>query len=263
MATYLFNTFGEVVDDIFSELGVDSGNSFPGLSQEVVEKWANRDRKEFIDDVRMKTGETTSGFVTVSDTTLSAEVASGGVSATITSSSGWPASGLCVIADIPFTFTRSGTTLTIPAAPCVLSSGAVVQLGYPVPSTFLRPQSLFVEGTKYALARRGDLQNVPPQSYIIYSDFFILPVATSGDQKVVVHFYKKWSDDLVAADTLDIADIWDQYVIAKGTARGHRVLYDSDRAQEYEQMAATIKKSAKAHFARQDTSTENMFRPGF
>ena len=265
MATYTFDTLINVVDEAYDILAVDGdSNTFPGLARANFNKFANRFSKEFVDEVRMRTQEQTHSFVTVADTTLNdASASAGDTTVTIASSTGWPASGLCLIDNVPMTFTRSGLVLTVSALTRDFDDGAIVQLAYAVPSDYWRTQSMIVEGVQYGYQRRGDKQNVPAQHFSLYGDYIVFPVAATGDVTVVHHYYEKPAGTLASSDTMDIMDMWDHFVIYKLVAHGHDCMYDSDRAMKYEEMAMMVKRKAKAHFARIDAGTNNRFIPDF
>lgn len=264
MATYVFNTFGDVIDEAYDILAVDGdSNTFPGLSRTNFNKFANRFNKEFIDSVKMRTQEKTSTFTTVADTTLSADHTSGATTFTITDSAGWPASGLAIIDGVPMTFTRSSLTLTVAATTRNYDSGAVVQLAYAVPSDYWRTRAFFVDTAEYGYQRRGDDINVPTQHYSLYGDYFVLPVGVTASQTVINHYYKKPSDTLTSSDTMDIMEMWDNYIIYKLVAHGFSVLEDENREASFLQKAMQVKKQARAHFAKMDGSLGMAFIPGF
>lgn len=264
MASYTYNTFGDVIDEAYDILAVDGdSNTFPGLSRTNFNKFANRFNKEFIDSVRLRTQEATSTFTTVADDTIASTVASGATSITLTLGTSFPSSGLCLVDKIPMSFTRSGAVLTVSATTREFDAGAVVQLGYAVPSDFWRAQELFVEGTAYGYQRRGDAEAVAAQSFVLYGDYIVLPEAVTGDQDVTVHYYKKPTATLATADTMDIMDMWDGYIIMKLVAHGHTIMYDNERAQQYEVMAEQQKRKARSHFARMNASNTNAFIPNW
>lgn len=262
MSNYSFDTFGDVVDAAFDELTVDGdSNTYPGLTRTRMEEWGNRYRKQFLSKINIKTQEGTSTFTTVADTTLSADASSGATSLSITSATGWPASGLCIVDGIPMTFTRSSTTLTVSALTRDFSSGDAVQLAYSVPTDFMRPRAIFISGRQYYLTRRGDTEFVTGRFISLYGDYFVLPLSTSGDLNVTIHYVKKGSNSLSASDTMDIMDLFDDYVIYKLTERGHRVMYDNDRAAEYKGLAAECLRDARSYFNSADASNVRMFLP--
>jgi hypothetical protein len=265
MATYVYNTFGNVIDEAYDILSVDGdSNTFPGLSRTNFEKFANRFNKEFIDSVRMRTREGTYPFATVADTALNdASAAAGDTTVTILSSTGWPASGLCLIDNVPMTFTRSGLVLTVPALQRAFDDAATVQLAYAVPTDYWRAQGMFIGETPFTYQRRGDEQNVLAQHYALYGDYFVLPKDTTGGQDVLVHYYQKPTATLTAADTMDIMDLWDDYLIKKLVAHGHGVMYDDQRKAIWNADAEITKKKARSHFAKLDGSLANAFIPSF
>lgn len=228
-----------------------------------MEKWANRYCKDFISRVDIKTREGATSFVTVADTTTSAAAASGDLTVTITLATGWPSSGLCLIDGYPTTFTRSSTTLTVPALPRDFESGDIVQLAYAVPTDFMRPRSIFVEGTEYVFAKKGATASVPLRGLAIYSDYFVFPVAITGSQEVLIHYAKKGTNTLTSSSTMEIMDLFDSYVIFMLVGRGHRIMYDEDRAQSYEAQAMKEMKIARNYFAKADGTIHNAFIPGF
>lgn len=260
MATYSFNTFGDVIDEAYDILAADGdSNTFPGLSRTNFNKFANRFNKEFIDSVRVRTQESTSTWETVGDTTLSAAASSGALALSITSATGWPASGLAIVGNVPMTFTLSGTTLTVAALARDFEEGEEVQLAKAVPSDFWRARSLYIDGVEFGYQRRGDMENVGAQHYVLFDDYFVLPKDTTADQKVTLHYYKKPTATLSSVSTMDIMEMWDYYIIYKLVAHGHSVMYDMDRSTEYELKAEQIKKKARSHFARIDGSLGNSF----
>jgi hypothetical protein len=264
MATYVFNTFGDVIDEAYDILAVDGdSNTFPGLSRTNFNKFANRFNKEFVDSVRLRTQEGTSTFTTVADTSLSADALSGAVTLTITLSTGWPASGLCLVDKVPMTFTRSGSTLTVTATTRAFVSGDIVQLAYAIPSDFWRSQSMFLDGIPFGYQRRGDEEGVKASMFALYGDYIVLPVATAGSGNVTLHYYKKPTATLTSVDTMDIMDMWDNYLIYKLVAHGHGVMYDDERAKEWEAKAEMTKKKARSHFAKLDGGLGNIFIPAF
>lgn len=264
MASYVFNTFGDVIDEAYDALAMDGdSNTFPGLSRANFNKFANRFNKEFIDSVRMRTQEGTYSFTTVGDTSLSALATSGATSLSITSSTGWPASGLALVDKIPMTFTRSGTTLTVAALTRDFDAGADVQLCYAVPSDFWRPQELYISGHPFGYQRRGDAEGVMASHFALYGDFIALPLATTGAENATLHYYKKATSTLTASDTMDIMEMWDNFIIYKLVAHGHGVLYDDQRKAIWNQDAEIIKRKAKAHFARINGSNSNQFIPNW
>lgn len=264
MSNYSFNTFGNVVDEAADEMSVDiDSTSFPGLTRTNMEKWANRYCKNFISRVDLKTQEGTYSFISVADTTLSAAAVSGALTVTITSATGWPSSGLAIIDDTPMTFTRSSTTLTVSALIRDFDSGVDVQLAYALPSDFLRPRSMFVDGTEYIFAKRGNSLNVDARTIAMYGDYFVVPKALGADLTVTVQYTKKGSNTLSSSSTMEIMDYFDSYVIAMLAARGHRIMYDEDRALSYEKQGLEILKMAKSHFAKADGSRVRAFIPEF
>ncbi len=264
MASYVYNIFGDVVDEAYDILSVDGdSNTFPGLSRVNFNKFANRFNKEFIDSVRLRTQEGTYPFITVADDTISVVASSGATTITLTLGTSFPASGLCLVDSIPMTFTRSGAVLTVPTLTREYAAGTVVQLAYAVPTDFWRGQEMFVGTSPYKYARRGDTVGVPASSYVLYGDFFALPEATSGAGEGVFHYYKKPTATLTSTDTMDIMEMWDSYIIFKLVAHGHNVMYDNERSQQYEVMAEQVKRKARSHFARMNGSILNAFIPGF
>lgn len=264
MATYVFNTFGDVIDEAYDILAVDGDTTtFPGLARAAFNKFANRFNKEFVDSVRLRTQEATQTFTTIADTTLSADHTSGGTTFSITSATGWPASGLCLIDGVPMTFTLAGTTLTVSATTRGFDSGDDVQLAYAVPSDYWRTQSMFLGTTPYGYQRRGDYQNVQEQCFVLYGDFIVFPKESTGDENVTHHYYKKPTATLTSTDTMDIMEMWDNYLIYKLVAHGHGCMYDDVRKANWNAEAELIKRKARSHFARIDGSLGNQFIPGF
>lgn len=202
-------------------------------------------------------------FVTVDDTSLAAAPIAGATTVTISLATGWPSSGLCLIDGVPMSFTRSSVTLTVPALQRAFLSGDRVQLGYALPTDFLRPRSMFVDGCEYVFSKKGNSLNVPWKSLAIYGDFLVLPPATSGNLNALIHYTKQATDTLAAASTMEIMDYFDSYVIFMLVARGHRVMYDLDRAKEYEDQAMREIKLARNFYAKENGSRLNAFIPNF
>jgi hypothetical protein len=265
MATYVYNTFGDVIDEAYDILSVDGdSNTFPGLSRTNFEKFANRFNKEFIDSVRLRTQEATTSFRTVADTSLNdAAASSGDTTITITDSTGWPASGLCLIDSVPMTFTRSSLVLTVPALPRDFDDGDDVQLAYAIPTDYWRTTAMLVSGTPFGYARRGDDETIATQHFALYGDYFVFPKGTTADEDVTHHYYKKPTATLSTTDTMDIMNMWDNYIIYKLVAHGHGVMYDDERKAIWNNDAEITKKKARSHFARLDGSLGNQFIPGF
>lgn len=264
MASYVFNTFGDVIDEAYDILSVDGdSNTFPGMSRANFNKFANRFNKEFIDSVRLRTQESTSTFTTVGDTSLSGTSTAGTTTLGITSATGWPASGLALVDKIPMSFTRSGTTLTVPTLQRDFTSGNSVQLAYAVPTDFWRAQEMYVNGVVFGYQRRGDAESVEGAHFALYGDYFVLPASTTGSQNVTVHYYKEPTLTLDSMDTMDIMEMWDNYIIYKLVAHGHNIMYDNDRSQQYDLMAEQTKRKARSHFARLDASNHNAFIPNW
>lgn len=265
MSNYSFNTFGNIVDEAADEISVDiDSTSFPGLSRANMEKWANRYCKNFISKVNLKTREGTHSFASVADTTLNDAAAdSGDTTITITSSTGWPSTGLAIVDSVPMAFTRSSLVLTVSALPRDFDDGATVQLAYALPTDFLRPRSIWIEGSEYVFAKKGDALSVGPRMIAIYSDYFVLPQGIGADLNVLIHYMKKGTNTLTTTSTMEIMDYFDSYVILMLASRGHRVMYDEDRAVSYENQAKEVMSMARTHFAKEDGSRINAVRPAF
>lgn len=264
MASYVYNIFGDVIDEAYDILAVDGdSNTFPGLSRDNFQKFGNRFNKEFIDSVRVRTQEATYSWITVADTSLSAASLSGATTLSISLATGWPSSGLCLVDKIPMTFTRSGTTLTVAALSRDFADGDIVQLATAIPSDYWRSRGMFVGGIPFGYQRRGDTEGVQQNMFALYGDYIVLPEATTGAATVTLHYYKKASNTLAAADTMEIMEMWDNYIIYKLVAHGHGVMYDDERKQLWEADAERIKRKARSHFARMDGSLGNQFIPGF
>jgi len=163
MSNYQFNLFGTVVDEAYDEISVDGDSTvFPGLARSNMNRKANRFKDRFLSKIEIKTREKSDGFVTVADTSIASAATpdDGDTTFNITLATGWPTSGLCVVDGIPMTFTLSGTTLTVPALQRDFSAGDDVQLGYALPSDFLRPRSFFIGGREFIFVQRGEDKDV-------------------------------------------------------------------------------------------------------
>jgi hypothetical protein len=264
MATYTFNTFGDVIDEAYDMLAVDGdSNTFPALSRTNFNKFANRFNKDFIDSVRLRTQEGTYPLTTIADTTLASDATSGATTLLITDATNWPLSGLAIVGNIPMAFTRVSLTLTVSALGRTFLAGESVQPAYAVPADFWRPQSVFLDSLEYGYQRRGDTLSAAQQHFILYGDYIVFPKDTTTAQNGVLHYYKKPTATLTASDTMDIMEMWDYYIIYKLVAHGHSAMYDQERSQEFEIKAEQTKKKARSHFARMDGSLGNAFIPGF
>lgn len=276
---YNFQTFGNVVDDTFAELGIDANNTVAGLGQAQVESWANRYSKVFIEKVRLKTQYDTYSFRTVADTALAANAASGATSITTAVSQatlGAPTSGLIILDGIPYTYSAfSSTTMTVEALDRAFSSGDVIQFGYAVPTNFGKPVSLYMFGgtdmypTSSAipleLKKWGTFDTLKDRQYAVFNDFLILPEGVQSANDVKLDYYKKAANTLTTNPdlTFEIYQMWDSYVIYRGTARGHRLLHDDNLASTYEMMAKEVLAQAKTQAGQDDLSVNRGFVPGF
>ncbi len=277
---YNFQTFGNVIDEAYAEASVDSGNSVAGFSQAMMEGWANRFSKIFIEKCRLKTQDDTYSFRTLSDTTLSASAASGATSLALAVSNvtlGYPTSGLILLDGVPYTYSNIvTTTMTVEALDRAYSAGDTVQVGYAVPTNFGKPRSLFVGGgtdmfptigdTRYELQKWGTESVIRPRRFSVFNDYIFLPEDITASNDVILHYYKKASNTQTSASTNEIYQMWDGYVIARLVARIHRVLnggLDNPATREYEQLALEVLSAARSQVAQEDLSINRGFVPGF
>ncbi len=275
---YNFNTFGDTVTEAYNELSVDSSTvTVPGLELTQMEKWGNRYHKEFVEKVHLKTQYDTYSFRTRGDSSISADASSGAVSLTLAdtvTTLGYPTSGMILLDGIPYTYSNFVSyTMTVEALDRAYSAGDEVRLGYAVPTNFGKPVSLYVEGgtdmvprispLRYEYQKWGIIDDIAPSFYSVFNDFIFLPRALSSSGDVTLHYYKKATNTLTTGSTMEIYQMWDAYVIFKLTARGHRLLFDQGRAQEYEALAKDVMNRAKAHVAQEDISATRGFVPGW
>lgn len=277
---YNFQTFGNVIDEAYAEASVDSGNSVAGFSQTMMEGWANRFSKIFIEKCHLKTQDDTYSFRTLADDSLAASVAQGATSITLTTSNvtlGWPTSGIILLDSIPYAYTNIvTTTVTVEALDRAYSAGDKIQVGYAVPPNFAKPRGLFMNGgsdtfpnlgeTRYEIQKWGTYQKVMPRKYSIFNDFIFLPEDTTGTNDVTLHYYKKATNTLTSSSTNEIYQMWDGYVIARLVARIHRVLnggLENPATREYEQLALEVLAAARQQVAQEDLSINRGFVPGF
>lgn len=266
MSNYGFNLFGTAVDEAYDEISVDGDSTpFPGLARTNMNRKANRFKDRFLSKIEIKTQEESDAFVTVTDTDIASGATpdEGDTTFDITSATGWPASGLCVVDGVPMTFTLSGTTLTVAALQRDFTAGDDVQLGYALPTKFLRPRSIHVGNTEYLMVQRGIKRDVTASTYTIIDNFFIMPLGAIGDQDVNISYIAKGTDSQGSTDTLEIMNMFDDYLVYMLASEGHRIMYDSDRAAEYKQEAKEVFLDAKEHFNREESAKNKRFLPGF
>ncbi len=262
-----FQTLGDVISEAYNELAEDSDSSVPGLEQSQMESWANRFSKWFLEKVRLKSQEESYGFLMLADTTLSADATSGASSIALTLATDYPTTASLVVVDsVPYLSTsRSGSTVTLTEAlERDFESGDTVQPAYALPSDFGRPRNLSVEGVKYQYVRWGNNQDLLEREFTIYKGFIYFPKSRSAEDKVVLHYFSKAANTLSDTSTMEIYQMWDAYVIYRLVARGHRLLYDDQRAREYEALAQEVLMKAKTMIGTEDDSVEgNSFQPGW
>lgn len=256
---YSVNTFGNVVTETYDELGVDSDSGAPGLTQTEMETWANRYSAFFVEKCKMKTQESTTGYRVVADQTLSAEAAKGATTLSLTAATGMSATGLVSVGGIPMTYTLSGTTLTVTATDKLFEAGTTVQIGYAVPTYFGKPVSLSVDDQRYELEKWGRNIKIPQRHYCVYNGYIVLPESLTADQDIILHYYKRATDTLTTGDNMNIYKMWDSFVIFKGVARGHKLLYNFSIAKEYENEAKEVLRAAKQMMAEEDISEHRGF----
>lgn len=262
-----FQTLGDAITEAYNELAEDSNSSVPGLEQEQMEKWANRFSKWFLEKVHIKSQEESYTFLMLADTTLSAAASSGASSISITDATNYPVgASLVIIESTPYlTTSRSSTTITLSETlERAFESGGEVQPAYSLPSDFGKPRNLSVEGVQYTYVKWGVKQDLGPQEFTYYKGFLYFPKARSADDVVTLHYYAKPTNTLADTDNMEIYQMWDAYVIYRLVARGHRLLYDDQRAGEYEALAREVLMKAKTMVATEDGSLMgNAFQPGW
>ena len=274
---YNFQTFGSVVDDAFAELGLDATNTVAGLSQAQMESWGNRFSKIFVEKCKLKTQEDTYSFRTLADTTIASAAASGATSLTTASSQStlsYPTSGMILLDSIPYTFSAfSSTTMTVEAVDRAYASGDTIQVGYPVPTNFGKPRSLYIDGgsdmvprispAKYELQKWGVAETVSAFHFSVFNDYIFLPKDITAASDVTLHYYKKATNTQTTSSTNEIYQMWDGYVVARLVARGHRLLRDLQAAAEYEDLAKEVLRAARQQSAEEDLSSDRRFLPSF
>ncbi len=262
-----FNTFGDVITEAFNELAENSDSSVPGFEQSQMEKWGNRYSKWFLEKVKLKSQEEGKGFLVVADTTLSSSASSGASSVSIKSATGFPTGGgLIIIDNIPHQYSSiSGTTVTLTDTLARdMASGDTVQPTYAFPPDFGKLRSLYIESVRYALVRWGEAETLPSRCVTTYKGFFVLPQAGTAGDDAVLNYFAKATNTLADTTTMEIYQAWDAYVIYRLVARGHRLLYDDNRAAEYESLAQEVLMKAKQFVATEDDSQQgNMFIPSW
>ena len=122
---------------------------------------------------------------------------------------------------------------------------------------------MFVSGIPFGYQRRGDENGVQASMFALFGDFVCLPEGASGGQTVNWNYYKKPTATLSAASTMDITDMWDSFIIYRLVAHGHGCMYDEERKVVWNNDAEIIKRKARSHFARMDSSLGNAFIPAF
>jgi len=262
-----FNAFGDVINETYDELGLDGTTiSVTGLERGSMEKWGNRFSKWFQQKVRLKTAEATTGYRTLSDDTLGAAALAGALTITTTlgvTTSSWPASGYVLLDGIPLQYTGYvGTTITLAATsalPRAFTAGDKVQPGYVVPTLFGKPIRLIVGSIPYILQKWGLGVQIVGQHYGIFGDYIFLPYMSTGGQNITLNYYQRPSNVLASADTMEIMQMWDAYVIYKGTARGYRMLDDKEQRDDYEMQAEVILRMAKGMVGDDDASPDRGF----
>ena len=264
---YNFSTFGNVVDDAFDEIGVDSGNSMAGLTQAEMEDWGNRFAKLFIEKCKVKSQEDTYSFRTLTDSTISAAAASAAVSLTTASTVtvlGYPTSGMILLDHIPYTFSAfTTTTMTVEALDRAYASGDTIQIGYSAPTNFGKPITLTVDGARFELQKWGRQEQIESNHFAIIDDYIFLPEAIGAALDVTLHFYTTASNTLTTASNMELYQMWDQFVVYKLAARGFRLLYYEEKAQMYENLALQVLAQARQQAAEEDMSPHRGFVPDF
>lgn len=264
---YNFNTFGDVINETYNELGLNGTTvSIAGLERSAIEKWANRYSKWFLQKTRLKTAEAVTGFRSLPDETLGADAAQGATSITLTlgiDASEWPTSGYILLDGIPLQYTNlAGTTMTLAATsalPKAFTAGDKVQPGYGVPEDFGKAIRLHVGSTPYFLQKWGLGIRIAGGHYGIYGDYIFLPYMSSGGQDITLSYYQKAQNVLESADNMQIMEVWDAYVIYKGAARGYRMMDDKEQRDDYEAQAEEVLRMAKGMVGDDDASPDRGF----
>lgn len=265
--SYNVNTLGDVVNETYDEASVDQNIGVAGIERTAMEKWANRFSKWFLQKTKLKSQYATTPFRTIADTTVSVEAAAGSLALTTSVSNvtlGWPTSGYVLVNGTPMAYSGFTTnSMTVAATPVLFEAGATLQLGYALPTDFARPQAMFIENTQYWLQKWGRTPNIPSQTYVVYADYFFLPRGSTGGQKGILHYFKKATNVLATGSDMEIYQMWDAYVIFKGTARIYRLLNDDVNRDDYERQAEEVLKMAKGNVADATEEEDSAFYPDF
>jgi hypothetical protein len=262
------NTLGDVISETYDEASIDGDTiGVAGMERTAMEKWANRFSKWFLQKTKLKSQYATHPFRTLADTTLSVEAAAGSLTLTTSVSNatlGWPTAGYVLVNGTPMAYSGFSTTsMTVAATPALFEAGATMQLGYALPSLFARPVSMFIGSTPYWIQKWGKSQFPPSQHYFVYSDYFFLPRGQTGAMNGILHYFKQATNVLATGTNMDIYQMWDAYVIFKGTARIYRLLNDDVNRDDYEGQAAEVLKMAKGHISDQSEEDDLAIYPDF
>lgn len=276
MPSYDFNTFGNVVNEAYNELSINSATiTVPGLELTQMEKWANRYSKVFLEKVKLKSSESTLSFRTIIDTELNTDSSIGDTVISLTSTiteTNASTSGMVIIDNSSAYGYSDYATTTMTLTDTLqrdYSSGDSVVFAYAMPTNFGKPRDLFINGSRYSLLKWGSKEIVSANTYSILFDvagetfYIVLPAGTSTPQDATIHFYKKASNTLTTTDSMEIYQMWDSYVIYQLAARGHRLLYDTAKANEYEALSRDVLKMARQQIAEEDLSVNRGFSPGW
>lgn len=269
MSNYLFSTFGDVVDEAYDELSVDGDSTpYPALSRTNMEKKGNRYAKRFLSKVNLPTREGNTSFYSVADTTVSTEAAAGAGTIVLTAVTGMDTTGgMIIVDDIPYEYASiAGTTVTLATGVTthrIHEVGEDVRYGYPVPSDFLRPFALFVGTNEYVIVKSRTQKDVKYPTYAQFGNFLLLPPFSTATAKITLRYAKKGTNTLATSDTMEIFDMFDDYVINKLVSYGHRMMYDFDSSKLAKDEAQEVLTDARSHVNKQDDSNKRRFLPGF
>jgi len=266
--SYNVNTLGDVINEIYDEASVDGDTiGVAGLERTAMEKWVNRWSKWFLRKTKLKSQMDTMPFRTLADTSLYAQASAGAVlltTATSNATLGWPTSGYTLINGQPVAYSGFVTnTMTVSATSVLYEAGAMMQVGYALPTLFARPISMYVETSPYTLQKWGIAQYAGAQQYLIINDYMFLPRFSTGGQKGILHYYKKATNTLATGSDMEIYQMWDAFIIFKGTARVYRMLNDDVNRDDYENQAAEILKMAKGQVSDESDETDLAVYPDF
>lgn len=259
---FSFSTFGSVVDEAANKMHIDiNTGTLPGADRTSLERDANRARKRFLTKVVFEHNILSHAVNTVADVQTSANVAVGATTIPVVNGSSWPTSGTLLIFGMSMSFTRSGNNLTVAALTFTLESGTYLSLGYALPSNFIRPRSVSVDGVERDVSRKGDTANLSNGTFVIINNNLFLPFTSVSGKTIVIH-YVAASPNLTTNNVLDIADFLDDYIIYSLKEVIHEQLYEPELAMQARAKAEAILKEAWSFTQGLTDKRNQYFIPG-